>query len=558
MDGWKELFRTHILQRGLNYYDMGLVSTLRKTESGYTAVVEGTEDYEVNIEIEDDRIYDMECTCPYADAGNYCKHMAAVLFEVEEGECEEDLPTPKGSHTDTIQELSKAISKMSDGEVRELLEEIALEDEGIRNRILISVIPPTPRQIINLKQEVDNITYQYAGRDDFIDYKNALDYICVVEGFLDDKVQTLIDRQYYMDAFELTNYVFYKIGNQAMDDSDGGTTQAANTCYEFWKQIMGKCGEADKKKMFRWFQEHQSGYVIDYMEEYISDFIMNEFQDQDMLIEKLQMLDEQIAKAGDTTDCGSLWSVHYGHENNIVKRLEIMKKLNFSKQDIQKYKEKHRSFSAVRKLEIEELLEKNQREQAIKVLIESKELDKEYPGLVADYSSKLIELYKEMNQTQEHKAELMFHVFSCRQDNLEFVKQLKSLSEKEEWEEYRKNILKVETCLGIKYELLEWEGMYEQLLAGVTNSGSIYIMDKYEKLLKSKYSDQMRKAYENYVRRGAIIASNRKEYKNLMQYLKKIAKYPEGKIEAVKIASELKSEYYRRPAMMEELKRAGF
>ena len=53
MSGWKDLFREHILARGEVYYYDGAVQELHKTERGYQAVVEGTEDYEVDIEIEE-------------------------------------------------------------------------------------------------------------------------------------------------------------------------------------------------------------------------------------------------------------------------------------------------------------------------------------------------------------------------------------------------------------------------------------------------------------------------------------------------------------------------
>ena len=43
MKPWKDLFRTHILERGLNYYEEGYVTSLEQTSTGYTAVVEGTE-----------------------------------------------------------------------------------------------------------------------------------------------------------------------------------------------------------------------------------------------------------------------------------------------------------------------------------------------------------------------------------------------------------------------------------------------------------------------------------------------------------------------------------
>lgn len=34
-----------------------------------------------------------------------------------------------------------------------------------------------------------------------------------------------------------------------VDDSDGGSTQVANTCYEMWKQVLQKCNE-EKKEPF--------------------------------------------------------------------------------------------------------------------------------------------------------------------------------------------------------------------------------------------------------------------------------------------------------------------
>ncbi len=53
MNDWKHLFRTHILERGWNYHEMGAITSLDKTEGGYRAVVEGSEDYEVQIIVQD-------------------------------------------------------------------------------------------------------------------------------------------------------------------------------------------------------------------------------------------------------------------------------------------------------------------------------------------------------------------------------------------------------------------------------------------------------------------------------------------------------------------------
>ena len=86
MGSWKNWFQPHILERGRTYFEEGRVSDLERTEDGYIATVEGTEEYEVEILLEGDTIEDMLCDCPYAEDGNACKHMAAVLFAISAAE----------------------------------------------------------------------------------------------------------------------------------------------------------------------------------------------------------------------------------------------------------------------------------------------------------------------------------------------------------------------------------------------------------------------------------------------------------------------------------------
>ncbi|CCQ94830.1 hypothetical protein CULT_2080003 [[Clostridium] ultunense Esp] len=45
----------------------------------------------------------------------------------------------------------------------------------------------------------------------------------------------MIDNNQLKEAFELTNYIFIKLGNQDIDDSDGRTGEIANSCLEIWQ-----------------------------------------------------------------------------------------------------------------------------------------------------------------------------------------------------------------------------------------------------------------------------------------------------------------------------------
>ena len=278
MKQWKDLFRTHILERGWNYYEEGRVASLKQTPTGYTAVVEGIDDYDVEIELRDEQIYDMTCTCPYAADGNYCKHMAAVLYEIEEGEAE----TPVDSFNNIQnqkKELKDIIVKIPVEDLREMIFSLASADEAFRNKIMTKYAPITPYQMVRLKKQVNDIGYRYSDRSGFVDYFHAAGYTDALNAFLNDNIPLLLEKNCRMEAFELVNCVFCEIGNRDMDDSDGGTAYVATNCYDYWKAILQECEEEEKEKIFQWFQSHQDNYVIDYMENYIRYFLLDEFHD---------------------------------------------------------------------------------------------------------------------------------------------------------------------------------------------------------------------------------------------------------------------------------------
>ena len=559
MNYWKDLFREHILARGEAYYYEGAVQNLEKTEHGYHAVVEGTEDYEVDIETEGGQICEMCCTCPYADGGNNCKHMAAVLYEIEEQEGAGSLPEGSGSDQ-SEEELEEIIEKIPETELRSFIKQLAGQDNEIRNTLMIRyAVSIDERQMHRLKQGVDQIVWEYGDRSGFIDYQNAWDFTHEMTGYLTDKVDALMERGCWRQAFELTNYVFQTIGNIGMDDSDGGTSQVANTCYDKWKEILENCNEEVRDEMFTWFTSHLScNYMIDYMEEYVEEFLANEFRNREMLEKKLKYLDEMIERQTSSTDCGKTWSARYGFENNILKRLEIMNQLGYPEKEIREYRRKHWRFSAVRGLEIQENIERGELDEAIRLLGESKDLDRAYPGLIARYCEQLISIYETQSDEKSYKEELAYYVLRCPQHNLAYIQKLKAVCTEYEWEQYRDQILQNHMNYNIIYPLMEAEGMYERMLDCLKREEFIFNVDKYEKVLKEKFPEQIRDIYISYLQKEAARAGNRNRYREMMQYLKKIRRYPDGKEKAAEIAGNWRASYYRRSAMMDELRKAGF
>ena len=559
MSGWKNLFQEHILGRGEMYYYDGAVLELHKTEYGYHAIVEGTEDYEVDIEIDEGQVCEMYCSCPYAEEGNNCKHMAAVLYEIEDWDDAEILP----EEVDSVlpeEELEEIIENMSQKELRSFVKEIVGHNSDIRNVLMTRyAVKIDEKQMNHLKEGVDQLVWQYGDRSDYIDYRNAWDFIWALERYLEEKTDILLERKCWMEAFELTNYVFRTIGNIDIDDSDGGISEIANACYDKWKAILCNCNEEEKSKIFSWFMSHlYCDYVADYLEDYMEDFLTHEFQVREVLEKKLKYLDEKIEAQGSSTDCGSTWSPRYGYENNIMQRLELMERLHFSKEEIKEYRRKHWMFSAVRRLEIQENYEQGNMDEVIRILQESKILDKEHPGLLAGYSEQLISIYEKQADKKAYKDELRDYVFSYPQNTLTYIQKLKEVCADKEWDDYRERILKDRKNYIVLYPFMEAEGMYERMLEYLKEEGFIYNLDRYEKVLKEKFPEQVRDLYITYLSNQARTAGNRNKYRELMNYLKKIRRYPGGKEKAVEIAKNWRAAYYRRTAMMDEMRKAGF
>lgn len=71
-----------IWQRGVDYYMSGAVTDLDETSPGeWTATVEGTEIYMVEISLNGENVNSWDCDCPY-DGGDICKHVVAAILAI--------------------------------------------------------------------------------------------------------------------------------------------------------------------------------------------------------------------------------------------------------------------------------------------------------------------------------------------------------------------------------------------------------------------------------------------------------------------------------------------
>lgn len=569
---WEHYFEPHIIDRGLQYVEEDRVSGLEISENIISADVLGTDNYHVTIHIDNDEITDMACTCPYAQSGLPCKHMVAVLFSFgddldmdnEYDDENNDFDCPASSRSSSSGRKQAAIEELINSippkDLKPILIEVLLANDRLKNTLKLKYHAKFTQSLMaSLKKEVDNIFYEYSDDWGFIGWQSSYDFCFALIDFLDTKIPLIMERAQWNQAFDLVNYVFWKVGNVDIDDSDGGTGILSEKCYDYWEKLLGSCDEKSKSHMEKWFRKnHSSDYVIDYMQDYIQDFYKRHCRPVEEIRSEMETFDKIIEEHQGQTDCGTVISMRYGDQDIALLRIECMKQLGMSEQEIAEYRQNHRNFYSIRELEIQEAIESGETSKAIQILQESKILDAANKGRVKEHSCKLISIFRDANMLSEYRNELLYQLLNCHQNDLTYYHLLKeTMGSSPDWNDTVDKLLASDSLIYYKCDILKEESRYDDLMLAVEKNG-YFILESYEDVLRDRYPERVINIYKNNIMTEIERAANRKEYKYLVRRLKKIALCKNGYNEACAIANLWKQTYYRRKALIDELRKAGF
>lgn len=571
---WQKLFASHILERGYDYYCDGAVENIEIGRDDIRADVVGTEDYEVEISLNDGKVTDMYCSCPYAAGGNNCKHMAAVLYEwtadiMDEDEPEDtdnedmdndadaesmDLFEPAVTVCD-YKKKSAAVEKLVTSAERDIVQaflvSVLVEDKKLllRFRNMVNKCA-TKEDVEDYFEQIDEIADRYLGRDHFINYYQAYDFMLELEEIIDKDVRRMIDNGSHISAFHVMNHIFVLLGNVDMDDSGGETSMLAEQIYQLWLELLTKVNAQDKRKMFIWFTTHMDGSVIDYLEEYIEQIIMEEFKEPEYEQDKLSFMEEMIEKA-EKKDSG--WSRDYAVGKWTVTYLKTLEEKNAPEDQLEEICKKYWNNSGVRRYYIDRYFEKKEYDRVLQVLDESIELDKAYRGQVLEYIQKKKEIYRLQGNKSAYIEQLWKLVLEQSAGDLDIYKELKAQYSEKEWLIKREELFKKLPPNAHIDRLYKEEKLYDRLLAYVLKSSGLYAVQSYENVLKKEYPKQILSKYQGEVNKMASCTGNRKHYADLVALLRRMKRIKGGSEIVETIVEEWKIKYRNRPAMMDEL-----
>lgn len=158
----------------------------------------------------------MDCTCPYAEKGEYCKHMVAVLLAAEDEELDEaaDTGQKKASWQDILQ-------KLSESDLRNFVFQLAEDNRDLQKQIVLdfSKGKPSAQEMHQYEREIDRILAPY-DRLGYIEYDASKAFADKVIDYLSSTIPPLIKRSCTMEALELVHIMAVNVADISFEDED--------------------------------------------------------------------------------------------------------------------------------------------------------------------------------------------------------------------------------------------------------------------------------------------------------------------------------------------------
>ena len=587
LDNFESCVPYRILVRGEEYYETGAVSELEEDSPGeWTATVEGTVNYNVEISMDGKEIETWYCDCPYD--GEICKHVVATLLAIRDNE-------KKVSRS----AFSKMKAKVEEAVVlEETKEAVKACQPYVEIGQLLSFVKP---------QELSQFIYEYASMHP--EFKTAL-----LNRFIAKELSVTSREKNYkaeiQKVFDSSNYSKKSRYRNRYDDFECDWEAVFNQMDLFLEKadFFLKLGNIESTVAIALQTLRSIGENYDDELLYNDDLCPSDYCEQagDLLVkviehpkitqkQKTEILQElgQIAKISiyrdyDLYDIDELLMQINLSIQPAEKALELIDKLLEERKDTydlyqivlrkvnlltelheeQKAADTIRQYlylTEIRKMEVDKLIACCQYDEAIRLLNEGIEIaeKEEHIGTIYEWLKTKLMIYEMTHRTSD-VIDTCRLLFVSGRDKLEYYRKLKTLVPKEEWKSFLDAMME-ETHFSEYFsfgandeaEIYVKERDNERLfkLLSSTRYHQLEALMKYSYYLKDTHSEQLIAIYTSLLNDYAEQNMGRTHYEYIAQALLCAKKLNEGQAAVKRLVAEFRIKYKRRPAMMEVLSR---
>ena len=537
-------FNSIILSRGYEYYEDGFVEDVLIKDNIITAKVEGTETYDVSVEVDNGIFIDGDCTCPYASEGNYCKHIAALLYYLDNENLDES-----NNYTTKEKEIRDSLRTINKIELDDFLVELLIEDRDVYDKFRLRFNKSFPSLTIeDYENKIYSAIQSSAGRDGFIDYHESWDYTKNMHK-ITSEVNTLVDNGEYDLAFDVARTILETIPETDIDDSNGSTGEVADSCIEIIERIL---------EFILYDENVLAKKILDYIlneikTEYLSNYAIDLYPLFNLYVERNIYLDEIEEGLLDALEVGQSKDYFWNAKHYVDILVDIYNNEDSKKKIINLLKKYSNDNYICLKL-VDEYLNADNVNDAITLLKNRLKEDSN-----RDYAYKLSEIYQKENMMEEYKNILYKLLYELDKYNIDIYKKIKYLYSNKDWlierEKIISRILKeakgntyITDILNIYIEEKKYDDMYNLL-----KDKDMSTIMRYEEYLLPKYNKELINIYVKCCKSFASKAFNRTMYSELARDMLHIKKMQNSENEYTKLLEEMREKYRNKPAMQDEL-----
>lgn len=177
---------------------------------------------------------------------------------------------------------------------------------------------------------------------------------------------------------------------------------------------------------------------------------------------------------------------------------------------------------------------------------------------LVDYTKTLLRLMEKSGDQEGYEKELRYLVLKLQYQDVEFVSQLKKITPAEQWPAVFETLLEDAKWPGDRMRLYHFEENYSGLFTELCRYPSLDNFQKYADDLRKWDLQRTLQLYTEILKVEMGRACNRNQYSYVASHLSKLSAYPGGQECAKELAAFWHIHHKNRPAMKDELKKAGY
>lgn len=594
---WKTQIPRRSLERGRAYAWAGACDHIDRAPGGWKMTVRGTMPYRVFVsDAKTGTVAEKAtCTCPWFEKGNLCKHIAAACFALDgspadRGALEVDALVDAGVvrlRSDQA-DIVDLVCHADEVEMRAFLLQALLLDDRLAHRFRLvfdALDAETARR--SLLGELDAIADAY-GRDGYIDYRDmgafTREYLAAVQ----EAFAPFEQRHHAEGLFGLACAVAEDLSRREVDDSDGFADEVITACLVGWTQALGMAPDGPAVDGFlielrelsdRMLKGKQRGYFGPYVADQIDEFLCERYGcDPDYAWAVLDLADDRIAwlrreherrekerlrRMG--TGAGQPRFAIGDHETPrwVAVRLRAMYAMGESVDDALDFARPYAHDSRVLAALFDILSDAGREADAIGLLEEALAGDDVSAGAKRGLRMSLRDVYREAGKAdrlRETLVDLIIDSYGLQfPTSVELMGELRETVPPGEWPAVRDDVLSRMVDADERCECLAAEGLVDRLAAELERGQTRYRTPAaYRDLLLPDHADVLVRWYRNSAERLMGRARDRRAYRSAVRTLEELSKIPGGISDAIELAGAWTARYRGRPALLDELRTAGF